>query len=71
MRATSAAPAIRDAFLIALDAEDLARATDVAMHLTGCTDPLPGMTCSKLDLPAGSTYGCAARRVLELYSIPR
>jgi hypothetical protein len=71
MRVTSAAPAIRDAFLVALDADDLVRATDVALHLTGCTDPLPGMTCSKLELPAGSTYACAARRVLQLKTIPR
>jgi hypothetical protein len=62
---------MRDAFLVALDADDMGRATDVASHLTGCTDPLPGMTCAKLDLPAGSTYGCAARRVLKLDSIPR
>ena len=71
MRSSSAAPAMRDAFLVALDADDMARATHVAFHLTGCTDPLPGMTCMKLDLPAGSTYGCAARRVLERNSIPR
>ena len=69
MRASYAAPAIRDAFLDALDANDLARATDMALQLTGSTNPLPGMTCSRLDLPAGSTYGCAARRVLERASV--
>ncbi|HKU86216.1 MAG TPA: hypothetical protein VJV77_07740 [Casimicrobiaceae bacterium] len=67
----SAPSALRDAFLFALDADDRARFTDLAFQLTGCTNPLPGMTCDRLDLPIGSTYGCAARKVLLLYSTPR
>jgi hypothetical protein len=65
----SAPPAIRDAFLFALDADDRARSTDLALQLTGCTNPLPSITCDKLDLAVGSTYGCAARKVLLLYSL--
>ena len=71
MSASYASPAIRDEFLIALDVNDRALATRLALELTDCTNPLPGMTCNQLDLPIGSTYGCAARRVLLLYSAPR
>jgi hypothetical protein len=71
MTAPYASAAMRDAFLIALDVDDRAATTELARELTGCTNPLPGMTCNKLDLPIGSTYGCAARRVLLLYSLPR
>jgi hypothetical protein len=63
-----ATPAMRDAFLTALDAGDRSRATQLALNLTGCTNPLPGMTCNELALPVGSTYGSAARCVLALYS---
>jgi hypothetical protein len=55
---------MRDAFLAALDADDRAFATQLARNLTGCVNPLPGVTCNELALPAGSTYGCAASRVL-------
>lgn len=71
MRAPYASPAVRDAFLIALDADNQALSIELARGLTGCSNPLPGVTCNKLDLPIGSTYGCAARRVLLLYSVPR
>jgi hypothetical protein len=63
-----ASPAIRDEFLRALDVNDRQLSTKLALNLTECTNPLPGITCSQLDLPVGSTYGCAARRVLLLYS---
>jgi hypothetical protein len=63
-----ASPAIRDEFLNALDIDDRALLTRLAVNLTDCSNPLPGMTCDQLDLPIGSTYGCAARRVLLLYS---
>ena len=66
-----ASPAIRDQFLCALDADDRVRSTELALNLTSCTNPLPGMTCDQLGLPMGSTYGSAARRVLLLYSVPR
>ena len=66
-----ASPAMRDAFLIALDGDDSALAARLALDLTGCVNPLPGMTCSHLALPLGSTYGSAARCVLALYSARR
>ena len=71
MTAPYASPAIRDEFLAALDADDRKVSTQLAMNLTGCTNPLPGMTCDRLGLPIGSTYGAAASRVLLLYSVPR
>jgi hypothetical protein len=63
-----ASPAIRDQFLVALDADDRALSTELARNLINCANPLPGMTRDQLGLPVGSTYGCAARRVLLLYS---
>ena len=65
-----ASAAVRDQFLDALDARDRALSTRLALNLTGCMNPLPIMTCGELGLPPGSTYGFAARRVLELYSEP-
>ena len=66
------APAeMRDQFLNALDAQDRPLSARLALNLTGCMNPLPMTTCSELGLPPGSTYGFAARRVLELYSEPR
>jgi hypothetical protein len=60
------APAkFRDQFLAALDAHDHALSSQLANNLTDCGNPLPGMTCQELGLPAGSTYGCAARRILS------
>jgi hypothetical protein len=70
MNATYASPRIRDRFLTALDADDRALCTELALSLAGCINPLPGMTCDQLGLPPGSTYGCAAQRVLVLYSVP-
>jgi hypothetical protein len=60
-----APPAARDLFLDALDARDVALSERLALHLTGCMNPLPGITCGELGLPPGSTYGSAARRVLR------
>ncbi len=68
MSASYASPALRDEFLRALDVDDQTLWTRLALNLTDCTNPLPGMTCTQLDLPMGSTYGCAARRVLLLYA---
>jgi hypothetical protein len=68
MTARSAPPALRDRFLGALDADDRALSTELALGLTTCSNPLPGMTCDKLGLPMGSTYGSAAQRVLLLYA---
>jgi hypothetical protein len=59
--------AIRDEFLGALDARDQARSARLALNLTTCTNPLPGMTCDQLGLPAGSTYASAARHVLSMH----
>ncbi|MGE5669030.1 MAG: hypothetical protein ACM338_12635 [Betaproteobacteria bacterium] len=55
----------RDQFLAALDARDQALSSQLANHLTDCGNPLPGMTCQELGLPAGSTYGSAARHILS------
>jgi len=63
------APAeVRDQFLHALDAGDHALSRHLARNLTHCSNPLPGMTRESLGLPIGSTYGAAARRLLELQS---
>jgi hypothetical protein len=69
MSAPYALPAIRDRFLGALDADDRALSTELALNLTSCGNPLPGMTCDQLGLPKGSTYGTAALHVLRLYSV--
>jgi hypothetical protein len=62
------APAdVRDEFLNALDAADHTLSVHLARNLTCCMNPLPGMTRELLGLPAGSTYGAAARQVLVLY----
>jgi len=62
------APAdVRDAFLNALDAADPALSVHLARNLTGCVNPLPGLTREKLGLPPGSTYGAAARQLLTNY----
>lgn len=62
---TEYAPAaVRDRFLDALDRGDPDLCSQLATNLTGCKNPLPGMTCDLLGLPVGSTYGSAARRLL-------
>ena len=58
---------VRDQFLATLDAGDRAASMELATHLVSCAATLPGITCDELDLPRGSTYGAAARRVLLLY----
>ena len=70
MNTCYASPAVRDEFLVALEANDRAASTKLALNLTDCMNPLPGMTCGELGLPIGSTYGCAARHVLLLYRVP-
>ena len=57
--------AVRDRFLDALDADDHLLLERVALDLVRSRNPLPGMTCEKLGLPPGSTYGAAARHVLR------
>jgi len=64
MTGGQAAPAMRDAFLAALDAGDRAAAMQLAVHMTQAVNPLPGMTCEALGLPLGSTYGAAACKVV-------
>jgi hypothetical protein len=59
---------MRDRFLLALDADDRTLSIELALGLTACANPLPSMTCGQLGLPVGSTYGCAAKRVLVLYA---
>lgn len=62
--------AVRDQFLAALDAGDKVASTRLALGMTACLNPLPGLTCEALGLPARSTYGTAARRVLVLNTSP-
>jgi hypothetical protein len=64
-RAQYAPAAVRDQFLAALEASDGARLTELASGLMDCSNPLPGMTCGELDVPLGSTYGDAARRIVQ------
>lgn len=68
MTAPYASATVRDQFLLALDAGNGPLSIELALALTGCGNPLPGMTCIELGLPSGSTYGSAAARVLQLYS---
>jgi hypothetical protein len=60
--------AVRDQFLNALDSADRVVPTELARTLQNCLNPLPGDACEQLQLPKGSTYGCAARSVLALQS---
>jgi len=61
-----AAADVRDKFLVAIDSGDWQACMRLALGLTTCGNPLPGLACHQLDLPARSTYGCAARRVLAI-----
>ena len=65
-QALYAPAAVRDRFLASLDAGDWNTSIEMAANLTGCGNPLPTSTCSELGLPAGSTYGAAAKSVLEV-----
>ena len=71
MTGSYASPTIRDQFLVALDMDDRALCAQLALNLAGCLNPLPGMTCNKLGLPIGSTYGSAALYILSLGSAAR
>ena len=64
-------PALRDRFLAALDESNDSSALGLAQHLTTSRNPLPGLTCQLLGLPMGSSYGSAARHVLDRRRIPR
>lgn len=57
--------ALRDRFLGALDAKDVSLCRRLAADLKNCKNPLPGMACAQLGLPSGSTYGSAARTILD------
>jgi hypothetical protein len=59
-----AVTAIRDQFLIALDNHDRDLVTRLALRLASCGNPLPTSTCRDLGIPAGSSYGSAARAIL-------
>jgi len=59
-----APPALRDRFLRSVDSRDWLASAELAKNLVGCTNPLPSLTCSELQLPPGSTYGAAAEHVL-------
>ncbi len=62
--ATYASPAYRDGFLSALDRRDGATLARLARDMTACGIPLPSTVCAHLGIPAGSTYGFAARRIV-------
>jgi hypothetical protein len=55
----------RDRFLDALDGQDAELTARLAVQLTGCSNPLPSVTCVALGLPVGSSYGSAARQVVR------
>ena len=57
--------AVRDAFLLALESDDRELATRLARSLTTCHNPFPGLACDQLALPHGSSYGTAAREILQ------
>lgn len=59
-----ASGSFRDLFLDALDRPEPERVLEIARHLVSCGNPLPSATCLALGLPAGSSYGAAARAVL-------
>ena len=62
---TCYAPAnVRDRFLLAIDSKDYVLSSELAGNLIECGNPLPGVTCLELGLPVGSTYACAARKLL-------
>ena len=56
---------VRDAFLMALERNDQELSRRLAVTLTTCGNPLPGLACDQLQVPHGSTYGTAARLLLE------
>ena len=62
---TYAPPNVRDGFLDALARGDTVKLAELAPNLTGCSNPLPSTACSELGVPVGSTYGAAARRIVD------
>ena len=64
-----APPEVRDHFLDALDAGNYRLSAQLALNLTRCINPFPGLACVQLGLPPGSTYGAAARHILMLYPV--
>ena len=57
--------AVRDAFLLALERDDQELMVRLARTLTTCHNPFPGLACDQLALPHGSSYGSAARELLQ------
>jgi hypothetical protein len=55
---------VRDGFLAALDRRDGVALARLARNMTNCGNPLPSTICAQLDIPLGSTYGFAARRIV-------
>ena len=60
-----APPAVRDAFLLALERDDHEQIVRLARALITCHNPFPGLACDQLALPHGSSYGTAARELLQ------
>jgi len=63
--ATYAPPTVRDDFLAAIARGDAVMLAALATNLTGCGNPLPSTTCVELGVPVGSTYGAAARHIVD------
>jgi hypothetical protein len=53
---------------LAMDAEE--RLMWIAGKLWHCTDILPGDTCDDLDMPSGSTYAQACRKIRQGFVTP-
>ena len=54
---------VRDYFLKTVENGKPSRA--LAGDLWNCTDILPGWACDQLDIPTGSTYAQAARKIVN------
>jgi hypothetical protein len=62
-RGGGASPALRDRFLIALDADDHSALPSLSCDLQSCTDILPSTVCVPFGLPRGNTYAKAAKTI--------
>lgn len=55
----------RDTFVEFVEADDFEAARKYAGVMWNCSDIMPGWVCDMLDMPRGSTYAQAARRLRE------
>jgi hypothetical protein len=54
---------IREAFIEAVENGRKTRANEFIGMLWNCTDIMPASTCDDLDMPKGSSYAHAARKI--------